>query len=130
MEILITFATIIVGALVVFLIAFIATRGQKNRGNEEEVLEEEPATKKSKMKGISRESEELVASTGLKVLCFFVPLVGLAIYAGNISFNRKFASDCGKSSLIGFLIPVIIFLILCVISVILLLFNMGQNIVV
>lgn len=57
------------------------------------------------------EKEELKATTGLKVLCFFIPLVGLIIYACNVSQNRKYANQCGKASVIGFLTPIIIAII-------------------
>ena len=57
---------------------------------------------------MEQEKEELKASTGLKVLCFFIPLVGLIIYASNISHNRNYARQCGIASLWGFLTPIII----------------------
>lgn len=55
--------------------------------------------------------EELTATTGLKVLCFCIPLVGLIIYACNVSQNRKYANQCGKASVIGLLTPILVFAI-------------------
>lgn len=37
----------------------------------------------------------------LKIISFFLPLVGLIIYAVNISKNPKIAKKCGKLALIG-----------------------------
>ena len=52
--------------------------------------------------------EELKATIGLKVLCFCIPLVGLIIYACNVSQNRKYANQCGKASVIGLLTPILV----------------------
>lgn len=53
----------------------------------------------TKIQEVTMKVENLEASTSLKVLCFLIPLVGLLIYSNNISFNKKFATECGKSSL-------------------------------
>ena len=58
-----------------------------------------------------KEKEELKASIGLKIICFLIPLVGLIIYACNVAHNRKYANQCGLSSLIGFIIPIIIVIV-------------------
>lgn len=58
------------------------------------------------------EKEELKASAGLKVICFLIPLVGLIIYACNVSHNRKYANSCGIASIIGVILPIIISLII------------------
>lgn len=54
--------------------------------------------------------------TGAKVLSFFIPLVGLIIYAVNIGKNNKLAKNCGKWALIGISIPIAMYLIFLVIS--------------
>jgi len=51
------------------------------------------------------------SSLGLRVICFLIPLVGLIIYAVNIVQNPKIAKECGKFSLIGFIIGLIISLL-------------------
>ena len=120
MGILISLATIVVLGLIIFLIAFIATRG----GDTEYVEKENLQTIVDNNKESYLEKEELIATTGLKVLCFFVPLVGLSIYSNNISFNRKFANDCGKSALISFLIGVGISVVVFVITLIITISNL------
>lgn len=45
---------------------------------------------------------------------FFIPLVGLIIYACNISKNRKYANSCGIASLVGLVFPIIIVIIIVV----------------
>lgn len=60
---------------------------------------------KKKEKGIYTNYE---SSLGLRVICFFIPLVGLIIYAVNIVQNPKIAKECGKFSLIGFIIGLVI----------------------
>lgn len=58
-----------------------------------------------KEKGIYTNYE---SSLGLRVICFLIPLVGLIIYAVNIVQNPKIAKECGKFSLIGFIIGLVI----------------------
>ena len=58
-----------------------------------------------KEKGIYTNYE---SSLGLRVICFLIPLVGLIIYAVNIVQNPKIAKECGKVSLIGFIIGLVI----------------------
>lgn len=60
---------------------------------------------KHKEKGIYTSYE---SSLGLRVICFLIPLVGLIIYAVNIVQNPKIAKECGKVSLIGFIIGLVI----------------------
>ncbi len=60
---------------------------------------------KKKEKGIYTSYE---SSLGLRVICFLIPLVGLIIYAVNIVQNPKIAKECGKFSLIGFIIGLLI----------------------
>lgn len=61
-----------------------------------------------KEKGIYTNYE---SSLGLRVICFLIPLVGLIIYAVNIVQNPKIAKECGKVSLIGFIIGLVISLV-------------------
>lgn len=61
-----------------------------------------------KEKGIYTNYE---SSLGLRVICFLIPLVGLIIYAVNIVQNPKIAKECGKFSLIGFIIGLVISLL-------------------
>ena len=58
-----------------------------------------------KEKGIYTNYE---SSLGLRVICFLIPLVGLIIYAVSIVQNPKIAKECGKVSLIGFIIGLVI----------------------
>lgn len=51
------------------------------------------------------------SSLGLRIICFLIPLVGLIIYAINIVQNPKIAKECGKFSLIGFIIALVLFLL-------------------
>ena len=60
---------------------------------------------KQKEKGIYTSYE---SSLGLRVICFLIPLVGLIIYAVNIVQNPKIAKECGKVSLIGFIMGLVI----------------------
>lgn len=60
---------------------------------------------KQKEKGIYTSYE---STLGLRIICFLIPLVGLIIYAVNIVQNPKIAKECGKFSLIGFIIGLIL----------------------
>lgn len=51
------------------------------------------------------------SSLGLRIICFLIPLVGLIIYAVNIVQNPKIAKECGKFSLIGFIIALVLSLL-------------------
>lgn len=51
------------------------------------------------------------SSLGLRIICFLIPLVGLIIYAINIVQNPKIAKECGKFSLIGFIIALVLSLL-------------------
>lgn len=51
------------------------------------------------------------SSLGLRIICLLIPLVGLIIYAVNILQNPKIAKECGKFSLIGFSIALLLSLI-------------------
>lgn len=54
------------------------------------------------------QENEQKASFGLKVLSFFIPLVGLILFACNISNRPKYAKGCGIAALIGFTIIIIL----------------------
>lgn len=58
-----------------------------------------------KEKGIYTNYE---SSLGLRIICLLIPLVGLIIYAVNIVQNSKMAKECGKFSLIGFIIALLL----------------------
>lgn len=61
-----------------------------------------------KEKGIHTSYE---STLGLRIICFLIPLVGLIIYAVNIVQNPKIAKECGKFSLIGFIIALVLSLL-------------------
>lgn len=52
------------------------------------------------------------ASTGVKVICFLIPIVGIIIFAVNISTKPKYAKGCLIASLLPTLIALIIILML------------------
>lgn len=55
-------------------------------------------------------NNELCASTTLKVLCVFIPLLGILLYAFNITKYPKFANECLWSSF--FLLHCALFLLI------------------
>ena len=58
--------------------------------------------------GAKNKNNNETASTGVKVICFLIPLVGIIIFAINISTKPKYAKGC----LIASLLPTIIILII------------------
>lgn len=70
------------------------------------LIKQRKLEQKEKRVHISYES-----SLGLRIICFLIPLVGLIIYAVNIVQNPKIAKECGKFSLIGFIIGLLLSLI-------------------
>lgn len=54
------------------------------------------------------------ATTGLKVICFLIPLIGIIIFAINISSKPKYAKECLLASLLPTIILVIILLVVAV----------------
>lgn len=54
------------------------------------------------------------ASTGLKVICFLIPLIGIIIFAINISTRPKYAKGC----LIASILPTIIFVVVILSAVV------------
>lgn len=50
------------------------------------------------------------ATTGLKVICFLIPLIGIIIFAINISSRPKYAKDCLIASILPTIILVVIVL--------------------
>lgn len=70
------------------------------------LIKQRKLEQKEKRVHISYES-----SLGLRIICFLIPLVGLIIYAINIVQNPKIAKECGKFSLIGFIIALVLFLL-------------------
>ncbi len=57
--------------------------------------------------GAKNKNNDETATAGLKVICFVIPLIGIIIFAINISTKPKYAKDC----LIASLLPTIIALI-------------------
>ena len=63
------------------------------------------------------DNNEIKAPIGLKILCFFVPVVGLIFFCINCNEKPKYAKGCGIAALIGFFtIPLFIFLVIMLIS--------------
>ncbi len=54
--------------------------------------------------------------TGLKIVSFLIPLVGLIVYAVNIVQNPKVAKACGKWALMGFIVGIAIMVTIFVIQ--------------
>lgn len=44
----------------------------------------------------------------LRILSFFIPLLGLILFIANISENKEYAKSCGIPALIGFIIAILI----------------------
>ena len=63
--------------------------------------------------GAKNRNNKETASTGLKVICFLIPLIGIIIFAVNISTRPKYAKQC----LIASLLPTIIVGIVIIIFV-------------
>jgi len=61
------------------------------------------------------EKEEVITSdsldTGLKILCFLIPIIGLILYIVEKEKNPIKANSAGKSALLGFVISLLIALI-------------------
>lgn len=71
----------------------------------------------------SSNNTEQKAPVILRIVSFFIPLVGLIIYACNATNNKKYANSCGIPALIGFitgiiLIPVFIFIVSIIIAMV------------
>lgn len=58
----------------------------------------------------SNNSEQLKISGGIKAVCFFFPIVGLIIFAINISQSPVAAKTYLKFSIIGFVVGAILYL--------------------
>ena len=61
-------------------------------------------------------SVDLDPSTGLNILSFLVPLVGLILYLVEKDKSPRRAKACGKWALIGFVVSIIFSIIIVVIS--------------
>lgn len=59
-------------------------------------------------KGNHSKKRKYESSTGLRIVCFLIPLVGLIVYAVNIVQRPKIAKECGLYALIGFIIGIVI----------------------
>lgn len=58
--------------------------------------------------GAKNRNNNETASTGIKVICFLIPLVGIIIFAINISTRPKYAKGCLIASLLPTIIAIII----------------------
>lgn len=67
------------------------------------------------------QENEQKASFGMKLLSFLIPLVGLILFACNVSNKPKYAKGCGIAAVIGFItgvvvIPIVVTIIISVIG--------------
>lgn len=53
----------------------------------------------------------------LKVLCFFIPILGLILYLVNMNEKPISAKAYGKSSLIGFIVGIVAYVLVIVLSI-------------
>lgn len=44
------------------------------------------------------------ASSGVKAICFFFPIIGFIIFAVNVSTRHEYADDCLWASILGIII--------------------------
>lgn len=77
-------------------------------------------------------SVEDKAPVGLKILSFFIPLVGLILFCINLKEKPKYAKGCGVPALVGFfvfpMIIVLVFTFILVTGVGLTVFNTAQDV--
>ena len=52
----------------------------------------------------------------LLVICFLIPIIGAIIYIANASTRRQYANLYGKTSLIGFIVGIIIGLFIMIVQ--------------
>lgn len=64
--------------------------------------------------GAKNKNNNEEASTGLKVICFLIPLIGIIIFAINITTRPKYAKQCLLASLLPTIIALIIVLVMIV----------------
>lgn len=64
--------------------------------------------------GAKNKNNNESASTGLKVICFLIPLIGIIIFAVNISTKPKYAKECLIASILPTIIAVVIILFIYV----------------
>ena len=55
------------------------------------------------------------ASSGIKVICFLFPIIGLIIYLANVNTRKEYSKDCGNSALCGFCLGIVLSFILWII---------------
>jgi hypothetical protein len=61
----------------------------------------------------------------LKLLCFFIPILGLILYLVNMNDKSVSAKAYGKSSLIGFIVGIVLYALIIIAGFILPLFILG-----
>lgn len=69
--------------------------------------------------GAKNKNNNEIASEGLKIICFLIPIMGIIIFAINISTKPRYAKDCLIASMIPILILVAIIIVLTPISILL-----------
>lgn len=57
---------------------------------------------------VEEKKESGKAPVILRILSFFIPLLGLILFIANISENKEYAKSCGIPALIGFIIAILI----------------------
>ena len=57
-----------------------------------------------------------IPSTGLKILCFFIPIVGLILYLTSINTQPISAKAYGKFALIGFIVSIALSIIVSILT--------------
>lgn len=65
---------------------------------------------------VSSGGDDLNPSTGLNILSFLFPLVGLILYLAYNDKSPRRAKACGKWALIGFVVSIVLTIIIVVIS--------------
>lgn len=64
--------------------------------------------------GAKNKNNSDTASTGTVIICFLIPIIGLIIYAVNISTRPKYANECLTASLLPIILAVIIITVMIV----------------
>lgn len=90
--------------------------GQQNYTQQSNVYAEKPNYQQQyNNPQVEEKKESEKAPVILRILSFFIPLLGLILFIANISENKEYAKSCGIPALIGFLIGLLIIPILFII---------------
>ena len=68
--------------------------------------------------GAKNKNNNETASKGLKIICFLIPIIGIIIFAINISTKPKYAKGCLIASIIPTLIVLVLIIVLFLSSLI------------